>query len=64
MLVESDMRPWLLEVSSSPSLACDSDLDALIKPKLIADSIDLLQPLAFDKRRMVEVLDRRLGENN
>ena len=64
ILVDSDWRPWLLEVTSSPSLACDSDLDHLIKPKLISDSIDLLQPLAFDRHRLVEVLDRRLSENN
>eukprot|EP00698_Gefionella_okellyi_P010773 TRINITY_DN2819_c0_g1_i4.p1 TRINITY_DN2819_c0_g1~~TRINITY_DN2819_c0_g1_i4.p1 ORF type:complete len:850 (+),score=203.47 TRINITY_DN2819_c0_g1_i4:351-2900(+) len=42
ILVDDNLRPWLLEVNLSPSLACDSPLDLKIKGHLIADLFNLV----------------------
>ena len=36
ILLDSELKPWLLEVNLSPSLACESPLDTTIKANLIA----------------------------
>ncbi|CAI5450987.1 unnamed protein product [Caenorhabditis angaria] len=41
VLVDNELKPWLLEVNLSPSLACDAPLDSLIKTRLIADLMNL-----------------------
>ena len=41
VLVDSQGKPWLLEVNSSPALQIDCKLDELIKPALIKDTIDI-----------------------
>jgi hypothetical protein len=33
------MRPWLLEVNSSPAMSMDGPIDWQIKPQLIKDTI-------------------------
>jgi len=57
------LRAWLLEINSSPSLACDTLLDDMIKQRLIDDTIDLVNPLDFDRKRLIEVLERRIQED-
>ena len=52
----------MLEINSSPSLACDTLLDDMIKQRLIDDTIDLVNPLDFDRKRLVEILERRKSE--
>ena len=54
---------WLLEINASPSLARDHLLDDIIKQKLIDDSIDLLDPIDYDRKRLFEVLERRIYED-
>lgn len=63
ILVDSDMRCWLIEVNSSPSLARDTILDDMVKSKLIDDIIDLVDPLDFDRKRLFEVLERRINDD-
>lgn len=31
VMIDTDLKPWLLEVNLSPSLACDSPIDLKIK---------------------------------
>ena len=31
IMIDSDLKPWLIEINLSPSLACDSQLDMKIK---------------------------------
>lgn len=62
ILVDSDLRCWLIEVNSSPSLARDTLLDEVVKSKLIDDIIGLLDPMDFDRKRLFEVLERRINE--
>lgn len=53
------MRVWLIEVNSSPSLAMDTPLDRAVKPRVVADVLRLLSPLAFDRAALAEVLRAR-----
>ncbi|XP_067938422.1 tubulin polyglutamylase TTLL5-like [Watersipora subatra] len=41
VLLDSALRPWVLEVNLSPSLACDSPIDLKIKSHLVADLFSL-----------------------
>jgi len=62
VLLDEDLKCWLLEINSSPSLACDTLLDDQIKQRLIDDTIDLLEPVDFDRKRLFEVLERRASQ--
>ncbi|XP_061699472.1 tubulin polyglutamylase TTLL5 isoform X2 [Syngnathoides biaculeatus] len=42
VLIDSNLKPWLLEVNLSPSLACDAPLDLKIKASMIADMLSLV----------------------
>eukprot|EP00929_Paragymnodinium_shiwhaense_P096941 TRINITY_DN5869_c0_g1_i2.p1 TRINITY_DN5869_c0_g1~~TRINITY_DN5869_c0_g1_i2.p1 ORF type:complete len:695 (-),score=158.93 TRINITY_DN5869_c0_g1_i2:161-2245(-) len=42
VLVDTDLRPWLLEVNICPSLSSGSPLDKRIKTKLVADTLTLV----------------------
>lgn len=56
ILIDSDFKPWLVEVNLSPSLATDSILDMQIKSALIADTFNLAGVRQFDRR--VESLNK------
>ena len=51
VMVDSDLKPWLLEVNLSPSLACDSPIDLKIKHSLIVDTLNRISIKKFDRRR-------------
>lgn len=51
ILLDSDLKPWLLEINLSPSLSADSPLDFMIKTNLIADSFNLAGIMKFDRRK-------------
>ena len=42
ILIDSDLKPWLLEVNLSPSLNCDTVIDMKIKSALICDLLNLV----------------------
>jgi len=42
VLVDADLKPWLLEVNICPSLSSGSPLDKRIKTKLVADTLTLV----------------------
>ena len=50
ILVDSDMRPWLLEVNVSPSLSSSSPLDKRIKTSLMCDVFTLVGVTPFDRK--------------
>ena len=62
IIIDTDLKCWLIEVNSSPSLGRMNILDDLIKQQLIDDIIDLLSPVQFDRTRLVQVLERRILE--
>ncbi|KAL2099422.1 hypothetical protein ACEWY4_005902 [Coilia grayii] len=48
VLIDTNLKPWLLEVNLSPSLACDSPLDLKIKASMIADMFSLIGIVCHD----------------
>uniref|UniRef100_A0A8C1P0V0 Tubulin--tyrosine ligase-like protein 5 n=1 Tax=Cyprinus carpio TaxID=7962 RepID=A0A8C1P0V0_CYPCA len=47
VLIDSNLKPWLLEVNLSPSLACDAPLDLKIKASMISDMFSLVGKFPF-----------------
>ncbi|XP_029982226.1 tubulin polyglutamylase TTLL5 isoform X2 [Sphaeramia orbicularis] len=65
VLIDTHLKPWLLEVNLSPSLACDTPLDLKIKASMIADMFSLVgfvcqDPLARKSRTDRVTLDPSL----
>ncbi|KAG8318405.1 Tubulin polyglutamylase ttll5 [Homalodisca vitripennis] len=48
ILIDSELKPWLLEVNLSPSLGCDSPLDTRLKSALLVDLLTLVGLPAVD----------------
>ena len=48
ILVDSDLKPWLLEVNMSPSLHIDSPIDMKIKTSMLCDLFTLVGVPAVD----------------
>ncbi|XP_076260050.1 tubulin tyrosine ligase-like 5 isoform X2 [Rhynchophorus ferrugineus] len=48
ILIDSNLKPWLLEVNLSPSLNCDSPLDVRLKSAMLADLLTLVGIPAVD----------------
>ena len=51
VIIDSNLKPWLLEVNLSPSLATDSPLDLYIKGNLVSDTLNLVGLRYFDKKK-------------
>ena len=51
ILIDSDLKPWLIEVNLSPSLSPDSPLDMTIKTNLLTDTYNLVGIRRFDRRK-------------
>ena len=54
ILLEDNLRPWLLEVNHSPSFNIDTPFDYKLKTELIKDTIKLLHLDPFDKMTYLE----------
>ena len=66
VIIDSDLKPWLLEVNHSPSLMTDSPLDYSIKKNMVRDTIHLLGLSQRRKQRYVNQTrlekERRLAD--
>jgi hypothetical protein len=51
ILLDSDLKPWLVEVNLSPALATDSPLDMIIKSTLLADVFSIIGVKRFDRKK-------------
>ena len=51
ILLDSDLKPWLVEVNLSPSLSPESPLDMTIKTNLLVDTFNLCGIRRFDRRK-------------
>ena len=41
ILIDNDLKAWLLEVNLTPALSCDSPLDQKVKSNCIADLLSM-----------------------
>lgn len=63
VLLDENLRAWLIEVNSSPSMGIDSMLDARTKLSLIRDTVALVDPLPFSHEALAEVTERRIHKH-
>lgn len=68
VLLDENLRPWLMEVNVSPSLNNGSPLDKRIKTALMTDIYSLIGFVPYDRKKTVESMeqrkqDRKLGLN-
>jgi hypothetical protein len=53
VILDSNIKPWLLEVNLSPSLSTDSPLDYHIKSNLLIDAFNMMGIGPLDKKKEV-----------
>ena len=51
VLIDSNLKPWLIEINLSPSLACDSPIDLEIKSNLISNTLNLVGMKKYDRKK-------------
>lgn len=54
IIIDSSLKPYVLEVNHSPSFSTDSPLDWKIKKKLISDTLKLLKIREKDRQKYLE----------
>ena len=42
IMIDEDMKPWLIEVNSLPSFGIESEVDHVVKTDLIRDTLSLI----------------------
>ncbi|CAE8635222.1 unnamed protein product [Polarella glacialis] len=53
VLVDADLKPWLLEVNLSPSMQAESPLDWTIKSALLSDALNLVGIDKVDRQTVI-----------
>eukprot|EP00762_Andalucia_godoyi_P007582 ANDGO_00754.mRNA.1 putative alpha-tubulin polyglutamylase Ttll1 len=48
ILIDENLKPWILEVNASPSLSASSDQDKALKEDLVSETLDIV---IYEKRR-------------
>ncbi|XP_003748597.1 probable tubulin polyglutamylase TTLL1 [Galendromus occidentalis] len=62
IIINEELKPWLIEVNASPSLATTTTKDKQLKEKLIADLLELLNPEGCDVRNsQTSLADLKMG---
>ena len=60
VIFDENLKPWLIEVNSCPSLARETALDVTVKESVVRDTIELVNPIKYDRKQLVRVCKRRL----
>ena len=60
ILLDSKLKPWLLEVNISPSLSSSSPLDKKIKTVLICDTLNLVGVHPYDRNQYQKETEQQL----
>ena len=64
VIIDSDLKCWLLEINSSPSLERSNVLDDEIKLPLVRDIMKIVSPVEVDKLALINVLERVMKIKN
>ena len=59
IIIDKDLKPWVLEVNHAPSLACESDFDAEIKEQLIYETLRILDLNTIFRARVLNIEKER-----
>jgi tubulin polyglutamylase TTLL5 len=59
VLLDDQLKPWLLEVNLSPSLAADTPLDLKVKTRMLSDLLTLVNIVPYDREAHRVELERR-----
>jgi hypothetical protein len=59
IIIDEGLKCWLIEVNSSPSLEKDFIIDEIVKQQLVDDVIEVVDPIPYDRARLLEVVSRR-----
>jgi hypothetical protein len=51
------LRPWIMEVNSSPALNCDAPLDLKIKDSVVTDLLNLVGFMRYDRKKFAAALE-------
>lgn len=62
IIIDQNLKPWLLEVNHSPSFHMESAVDTEVKYPLIRDTFTMLNIQAKDKRRVINEDKQRINE--
>ena len=54
ILIDENLRPWLVEINLSPSLNTDSGLDLKIKGNMLADLFTMIGVVPIDQRFSID----------
>ena len=57
ILLDAELKPWLLEVNVSPSLSSSSPFDKRVKTMLVCDTMNLVGVTPYDRRRFERDLE-------
>lgn len=58
LLIDNNLKPWLIEVNASPSLSSTTMSDRIMKGKIIKDTLKVVVPEDFPESRKREVSTR------
>jgi hypothetical protein len=61
IILDNNLRPWLLEVNVLPSLSSSSPFDKHVKSMLLSDTLHLIGFNIFDRRKISE--ETKNGKN-
>lgn len=51
IIIDQQLKPWILEVNVSPSLNASSPMDKKIKSQLVCQTLELVGFQAYDRKR-------------
>ena len=60
VMIDSNLKVWLLEVNASPSLGIQTELDQHLKKELICDVLKLVDPAPYDRSALLDVVQKKI----
>ena len=59
ILIDNDLKAWLLEVNLTPALSCDSPLDQKVKSNCIADLLSMAGIVKMEQRNQGDTTTKK-----